>query len=206
MKQNVKRKIGNRGAVMKTVYNKKSMQWIIGVSVLSGVVIGSVLFLYMMLKNIGIDEISISHFSIKGVCSLPSGKLIVILLKKRITQLLFLFIMLKVFSYWVVLGGYGLFFGGYYGYIMSGLFYQYGFYGTVYGIACFFPHYLCYAIAFYLVGKWFFYLSERDLLSENSVKIPQYFLKFFVIFLLLFLGLFWEINFQKNILKIFTNI
>lgn len=188
---------------MKTILNKKSMFLFMYMPLLFGVVAGSVFFLYFALHDFNLEECGILKFSMKEVFSLTDLQLLVLLLKKRVCQFFFVFIILNIIPYAIVLSSGSALFGGYYSYVASQLFYQYGWKGMVYGLLCFYPHYLCYGISFYLIGKWFLFFPENDRLKKNNVKNAQYFFKIFVIFLLLLLGVFWEIKFQKNILKNF---
>lgn len=173
------------------------------IPILLGVSAGSLLFLYLVLHGSNIAESEFFQYPIDDSVSFGSFQMIALILKRRIPQFVFLFVVLNICSYPLVLGGCSMIFGGYYGYIMSQLFYQLGAKGILYGIICFFPHYICYGASLFLVGKWFYNASNRYYTENANVKNTQYFFKFFVIILLLFFGVFWEIKFQKNILKIF---
>ncbi|MDE6433460.1 MAG: hypothetical protein K2L07_04455 [Lachnospiraceae bacterium] len=188
---------------MKTSYKKRNAGTLMYISILFGVLAGSLLFLYYVLRGSSIIGNEFFQYPMTNIASFGGSQMITLILKRRIPQFVFLLVVLNIFSYPVVLSGCSMIFGGYYGYVMSQLFYQFGNMGIPYGIICFFPHYICYGISLILVGKWFYNVSNQYYSGNVDVKNTQYFFKFFVIILLLFLGVFWEIKFQKNILNFF---
>lgn len=173
------------------------------IPILLGVSAGSLLFLYFALRGRSVVGNEFFQYPLNNIVSFEGPQMITLILKRRIPQFVFLFVVLNIFSYPVVLSGCSMIFGGYYGYVMSQLFYQFGNKGILYGIICFFPHYICYGLSLILIGKWFYNVSNQYDPGNANVKNTQYFFKFFVIILLLFLGVFWEIKFQKNILNFF---
>lgn len=188
---------------MKTSCEKRNFRILIYLPVVLGVSAGSLLFLYSILHGNNLAGNEFFQYPVKDIASFGGFQLIVFILKRRIPQFIFLLIILNICPYWVVLSGCSMIFGGYYGYIMSQLFYQFGDKGILYGIICFFPHYLCYGVSFLLAGKWFYNVSNQSYMGNQNVKNAQYFFKFFVIIIFLFFGVFWEIKFQKNILNLF---
>lgn len=188
---------------MKRLYNQKDFFRYIYIPLLIGIVIGSFLFVYFVIQCGDLYEEGFFQYSVDGIENITSNQLYLFILKRRIPQFLLFFILLNVFSYPVVMCSSEGIFGGYYGYVISQLIYQFGMKGLLYGEVCFFPHYIFYGTGMFLLGKWFYYISEQEIITKNNVKNVQYFFKIFVIIFLLFLGVLWEIKIQKNILKIF---
>ncbi len=188
---------------MKAACEKSNVRMFMYIPIVLGVVAGSLLFLYLILHGNHLTEDEFLQYPSSDIASFGGLKLVVFILKRRLPQFVFLWILLNICPYQIVLSGCSMIFGGYYGYIMSQLFYQFGKQGILYGIVCFFPHYICYGISLFLAGKWFYHISNESYLARQNVKNAQYFFKFFVIIIIFFLGVFWEIKFQKNILKFF---
>jgi hypothetical protein len=170
---------------------------------LIGIVVGTVMYIYLQLQPFSTIGEGLENYPIAGVMSLSDKELLRYILKRRVCQLFLLLLMSGVISYLVLLVGYCGLFGCCYGLAFAQIFYQYGFAGCIYCTLCFFPHYICYGFVIYFIGKWFFCISEEQMLRLENVKKSQYFLKIFVIISFFVLGMIWEIKFQKNILNYF---
>jgi hypothetical protein len=145
----------------------------------------------------------LESYSIAGILSLSDRELTVYLLKRRLCQLFFAVFMSELIPYAVIWAGYSGLFGCCYGLAFAQMFYQFGFWGCAYCMACFFPHFIFYGLVIYFIGKWFFNISKDQMLGIENVKKSQYILKIFVMISFFVLGIIWEIKFQKNILNFF---
>lgn len=173
-------------------------------SVILGVLAGSLFFLIMAIYNpTQIMGQGLEDYKISGVLDLPVVYLSVYVLKRRVGQLLLFLILMILFSYSAAASCYCFFFGVYYGGVICSLLVKFGINGLIYGLVCFFPHYLIYFITICLVGKWFYMPQSAKIYSYNNVNKLQNLLKYFVIFFLIITAVIWEIKFQKNILNYF---
>ena len=173
------------------------------IALIVGVLSGSLLYLYLCIYNSSVDNSGLSQYSTLGILSLNNKEIVILILRRRIPQLFFIFLFFHIFQRSFVIYGSGILFGTYYGYSICQMFSQFGIKGVVYNLICFFPHYICYGTAIFFVAKWYGGLSPKEVENNLYVKKSQYLFKIFVIFFLLFFGVFWEIKFQKNILKNF---
>ena len=173
-------------------------------SVILGIITGSFLFFILISYNMAqIMGQGLEDYKISGVMDLPILYLSLYILKRRIGQLLLFVMIMILFSYSVASSCYCFFFGAYYGIIICNLLVKFGMTGLVYGIVCFFPHYLIYFLVVYLVGKWFHTASVVKIYSYTNVNKLQKLFKYFVIFFMIIIAIIWEIKFQKNILNYF---
>lgn len=172
--------------------------------VLLGMFFGCIIFLFicqdskLQIMNLGLED-----YKISAVMNLPVWKMTLYVLKRRLGQWICFFAFWYLFSYSVSAICFNTCFGLYYGMVMCDLFIKFGWKGMVYGIACFFPHYILVFLAIWLLGKWFYRTDVWRNISYGNVNELQYFVKIFVIFFLIFVAIVWEIKFQKNILNFF---
>jgi hypothetical protein len=188
--------------VQKRLY-EKDYYVIFYIPLLIGIVAGAVMYIYLKLQSFSMVEEGLESYSIAGIMSLSDMELFRYILKRRVCQLFLLLLMSGLISYAVLLVGYCGLFGCCYGLAFAQMFYQYGFEGCIYCVLCFFPHFICYGLVIYFIGKWFFCISKEQMLGIENVKRSQCFLKIFVIIFLFVFGMIWEIKFQKNILNYF---
>lgn len=173
-------------------------------SVILGVLAGSLFFLIMAIYDpTQVMGQGLEDYKISGVLDLPIVYLSVYVLKRRIGQFILFLILMILFSYSVAASCYCFFFGVYYGGVICSLLVKFGINGLIYGLVCFFPHYLIYFITIYLVGKWFYMTPAAKIYAYTNVNKLQNLLKIFVIFFSIIIAIIWEIKFQKNILNYF---
>lgn len=174
------------------------------VPALLGAVLGTLVFLIgVEWINGGWLERGLEDYQINVVMNLPLWKISLYILKRRGGQILLFVLLTVLISYSVTAFFYNLLFGLYYGMITASLLVKFGMAGLFYSFSCFFPHYLFYLIAIYLIGKWISSNAlKRKMCYGNGNKL-QFFVEFLVIFFLILLAVFWEIKFQKNFLELF---
>lgn len=183
--------------------NDKYVGTALCIALIIGVLSGSLLYLYLCIHDSSVDNGGLSQYSTLDILNLSNKEIVILILRRRIPQFLFIFLFFHIFQRSLVIYGSGILFGTYYGYSICQMFSQFGIKGVGYNLICFFPHYICYGTAIFYAAKWYGGLSTKEVRNDFYVKKLQYLFKIFVIFFLLFLGVFWEIKFQKNILKIF---
>lgn len=167
-----------------------------------GMVLGCLFYLGdLLFCNAGYFRHGLEEYSIGAVMNLPVEQIAVYVLKQRGGQILLFVLGMILTSCRIITGIYSVFFGGFYGITMCSFLVQYGIKGMGYGLACFFPHYLCYILAIYFLGKWSCEKQSGLYKYHPNVNFLQSFIKFIVIFLLILVSLIWEIRFQKNILN-----
>ncbi|MBR1866322.1 MAG: hypothetical protein IJ801_07425 [Lachnospiraceae bacterium] len=171
---------------------------------LIGVAVGTLFFLIGMEWLDGYwNEQGLEDYKIHAVLNLPLWKIALYVLKRRAGQILLFLLLTILFSYPVTTFGYNLFFGFYYGLVTSSLLVKFGLNGMLYSMVCFFPHYLFYFLALYLIGLWVEPDRLKRRLCYGHVNKLQFVLQIFVIIFLLLFAIFWEIKFQKNFLEKF---
>lgn len=189
---------------MKNQNEAYKIAYVIYGAVVFGVLAGCIIyFVDVAFWDMKYFQHGLEEYSVGAILNLPVSQISTYILKRRGLQFLLFVLGIVLTSYGIATGTYSMLFGAFYGIIMCNLLLQYGLKGTVYGIICFFPHYLCYLLALYFGGKWFFYRKEVKNRYYGNVNKLQYLIHFFVIFFLLVFALVWEIKFQKNILNYF---
>ena len=189
---------------MQNIYEDKRVSVFVMLFLITGVLCGSLLYLYLFIRNPAIGDSGLSQYSILGLSDVSNKEIAIVILRRRILQSIFIIILFYIFRYSFVLYGCGSLFGTYYGYSMCQMFCRFGVKGAIYNLICFFPHYLCYGISIFMFAKLYNNLFQKKIERDAYVKKSQYFIVFLVIIFFLFLGLFWEIKFQKNILIYFN--
>lgn len=172
---------------------------------LSGVMIGSLIFLISLIaSDTTFLESGLEEYKISSFVDFSSLKFYLYIIRRRSLQILCFLVIVYFCSYSMAAVLYNLFFGIFYGMILSNLFIKFSFHGILYGWFCFFPHYLLYFLVILFLGKWFYLKKDEYYNYYKNVNKLQYFIKIFVIFVMIFASIFWEINFQKNILIFFN--
>lgn len=199
-------KYHNRGAClfMNKNIEERKITYITYLPVVLGVLAGSLFFFIMFMYHSGqIMGQGLEDYKISGVLDLPTVSLLFYILKRRMGQLLLFVMLLFLSSYSIAAFCYCFFFGAYYGIVICSLLVKFGINGLVYGMICFFPHYLIYFVTIYLVGKWFCMIPAARIYTHTNVNKMQNVFKCFVIVILILAAIIWEIKFQKNFLNSF---
>lgn len=166
-----------------------------------GVLVGCIiLLLAVIFGNTIVLDMGLEDYEIGAVLNISTNQMMIYIIKKRIIQFVIFAMLLYLFSYYISSTLFCGSFGVYYGMVITNLIIKYGIAGLFYGFTCFFPHYLCYFLIIYLLGKW-----KRNSLNfyYKNMNWIELFGKIFVIFLLIIISLTWEIRFQKIFLNYF---
>lgn len=172
-------------------------------ALLSGVFLGSIVYLILYHNQLIFFENDLEAYQISGVLGLPERRLLFYILRRRIGQILLYILLTVIFSYPAATALLCFVFGTYYGVAVSSFLLKFGMKAAGYLNFCFFPHYIFYFLALYLLGKWF-YVQKNGYYGgyKNVYSFPNY-VKLFVIFMFLVFAVLWEVYFQKNILNFF---
>lgn len=166
-----------------------------------GILVGCfVLLLSLVLECNILGDKGLEEYNISTIMNISTNEMLFYVLKKRVIQIFIYFLMILILPY-----GTSSFlacssFGFYYGLMVANLIIKYSFWGLLYGLACFFPHYLIYFVAIYLIGKW---RSTSLNVYYQNMKLVEFLVKIFVIIFMIIVSLAWEINFQKIFLNYF---
>lgn len=165
------------------------------------VLIGSILFIILKCSSVNDSTYDLIQFEPSQITCIPSQNMFVHIIEKRIIMLVFVCGMGLFLPYCMSDKIVAFLFGGYYGFVLSDLFYHSVIYGVLYGFFCFFPHYLMY---WHGILQFYHLLQQKQMKNENyGVKKIQYFLRSSVIFILFVLGIVWEVFIQKIFLQNF---
>lgn len=168
-----------------------------------GMLIGSFLFLILLtFFDASLLDYGLEDFKIISLLNISIRDITIYILKRRVCQILLFIILMALFSVSTASSLYNLFFGVYFGMIMSSMFIKFAWKGLVYACFCFFPHYIIYFFLIYFIVKWSEMEGKRKIYYKNVNKL-QYLVQISVIFLGVFFAMFWEIKFQKNFLNYF---
>lgn len=166
-----------------------------------GVLLGCIVLLLSLVFECDVlFDKGLEEYSVCAVMNIPVNQMALYILKKRIIQVLIYLLMLLIFPHNLSSYMFCCTFGLYYGLVISNLIIKFGFSGLLYGMVCFFPHYLIYFYVIYLIGKW---KSNSLRVYYRNMKFIELVVKIFVISFLLMISLVWEIKFQKNFLNYF---
>lgn len=169
-----------------------------------GILFGCLYFLFTILNgNDLLMNYGLEDYDISAMLNVADNEIVFHLVKKRFLQILIFILLVCLTTYSCSSFFFCFGFGFYYGIVMSNLIIKYCLSGLLYGLACFFPHYILYFFVINLCGNWYFKKKDRFHNCYKDMNKLVFFGKLFVIFFLLFFSLYWEIRFQKIFLNYF---